>query len=665
MKLKVAGRDLSTEGVARLRRMPARAVRSLGVLVVAAATAAVSLTATGGAAAAPSSSSTNAAAAGNYGPTGAVPSVGTKIQGGTAYFQEGPAAPPTYVFPFISPQVCSTMNYGQLTYLMYRPLYWFGNNNTPTVDFNYSIGKAPVFTDGDKTVTVTLNNWKWSDGEQVTSRDVEFWMNLMFAEKDDWCIYTPGFFPDNVASMSYPNATTVVFHLKQGYNPTWFLYNELSQVTPLPIAWDVTSASAPTPSPTAANLPDTTTKGAEAVYAFLNKQAGNVTSYPTSKYWSIVDGPWKLKSFTSTGEVTYVPNPDYSGSPKPTLSQFVEVPFTADEAILNEIKSGGPNALQMAELPDEYLPQLKSIVSEGYTATNFTTFGFAYFPLNLGNPTFGPVFSQLYFRQAFQHLVDQQGWIEKILGGYGVPTYGPIPLAPNNSFADSYERSNPFPFSVSDAATILKAHGWTEEGGVDTCTNAGSGANQCGAGVKKGLKLSFNLDYQSGSTITAEETADLKSQAAQAGIKLNLTTHPFAQVINAAVNCGPGGRGKPGQAVCNWTAEDWGAGWIYAPDYEPTGEWGFTTGAGADYSGYSSAVMDKLIATTTTASASKTQAALDAYQNAMTSQVPVVYFPTATGNPTSAAVVLTSQHLGGYTNNVFSNMTPETWYLTK
>jgi hypothetical protein len=43
----------------------------------------------------------------------------------------------------------------------------------------------------------------------------------------------------------------------------------------------------------------------------------------------------------------------------------------------------------------------------------------------------------------------------------------------------------------------------------------------------------------------------------------------------------------------------------------------------------------------------------------------VVYFPTATGNPTSASVVLISKHLGGYTNNAYTNLTPETWYLTK
>jgi len=120
----------------------------------------------------------------------------------------------------------------------------------------------------------------------------------------------------------------------------------------------------------------------------LNSQATDVASYATSPYWSIVDGPWKVKTFTTTGEVTMVPNPDYSGSPKPSLSQFVEVPFTSDQAMLNEIKSGGPNALDMAELPDEFLPQLSSVEAEGYTAVNFPDFSFAFFPLNMGNPIF-------------------------------------------------------------------------------------------------------------------------------------------------------------------------------------------------------------------------------------------------------------------------------------
>jgi peptide/nickel transport system substrate-binding protein len=630
--------------------------KAIGVVVV---SGAMVLTSTGAA---------SAQSATNYGPTGAVPSVGAKVQGGTAYFQEGPGAPPTYIFPFISPEVCSTMNYGQFTYLMYRPLYWFGNNNSPTVDYNYSVGNTPVWSNGDKTVTVTLKNWKWSNGEQVSSRDVEFWMNMEFADSaTNWCDYTPGYFPDNVASMSYPNASTVVFHLKAATNPTWFLYNELSQVTPMPIAWDRTSASGPTPTTSTPNLPDTTKAGVTKVYDYLNTQATNVASYANSPLWSIVDGPWKLQSFTSTGEVTFVPNPTYGGSPKPTLSKFVEVPFTSDEAILNEIKSGGPSALSMAELPDEYLPQLKSVEGEGYNAVNFTDYGISYFPLNLGNPTFGPVFSQLYFRQAVQHLVDAPGWLEKILGGYAVPTYGPVPTAPASSFVDNFERNNPYPFSVSDSAKLLKAHGWSNvgSGGVATCEKPGSGANECGAGVPKGLQLKFNLEYQSGSVVSAEEMEDLKSQASQVGIDLELTTAPFAQVVGKAVNCGADGAAKPSSAKCSWTALNWGAGWIYAPDYEPTGETLFYTGAGSDFSGYSSAQADKLIQATTNGPNSETVPNMDAYENYLAKQLPVVFFPTATGNPTSAGIDLISKHLGGFINNVYTNLTPETWYVTK
>ncbi len=85
-------------------------------------------------------------------------------------------------------------------------------------------------------------------------------------------------------------------------------------------------------------------------------------------------------------------------------------------------------------------------------------------PSTSGNPTFGPVFSQLYFRQAFQHLVDGPGWIDKILGGYAVPTYGPVPTAPFSPWVDNFERNGVYKFSVSDAAKLLKAHGWTNVG---------------------------------------------------------------------------------------------------------------------------------------------------------------------------------------------------------
>ena len=59
---------------------------------------------------------------------------------------------------------------------------------------------------------------------------------------------------------------------------------------------------------------------------------------------------------------------------------------------------------------------------------------------------------------------------------------------------------------------------------------------------------------------------DLAAQAKKVGINISLTTHPFSTVVGhgGAVHAEPA-------ATCKWTAENWGAGWIYGPDYLPTG----------------------------------------------------------------------------------------------
>ena len=51
----------------------------------------------------------------------------------------------------------------------------------------------------------------------------------------------PGRFPDNVVSVAAPNSSTLVLHLNASYDPEWFLYNQLSQLVPMPLAWHRTS----------------------------------------------------------------------------------------------------------------------------------------------------------------------------------------------------------------------------------------------------------------------------------------------------------------------------------------------------------------------------------------------------------------------------------------
>jgi peptide/nickel transport system substrate-binding protein len=442
---------------------------------------------------------------------------------GTVTMAEGPDYPPTYIFPLISSVNSSAGNINQFQFLMYRPLYWFGDNNSPTVDYNMSVGQPPQFSNGGKTVTIKLNHFTWSDGETVSSRDVVFWMNLMKAEKGEYYGYVPGYFPDNVTSVAAPNPTTVVFTFNKAYNPRWLIYNQLSTVTPLPIAWDRTSLSAAAPSPTATGLPDTTASGAKAVYTFLNGLASKSASWAGSPIWSVVDGPFTLSSFTNTGQATFVPNTHYTGPDKSHIAKFVELPFTSDTSEFNTLRSG--STITLGYIPPQDTPEAGAVQRDGYTLPGGYALSFGYFPINFNNPVIGPVFRQLYFRQAFQHLVDQSGWVKAFYVGNATPTYGPVPSQPASSLISPQEKVNPYPYSISDASKLLSEHGWNvQPGGLTTCASPGTGSNQCGAGIKKGLGISFNIDYASGNAPMQSSMNDLQASAARVGIKINLTS---------------------------------------------------------------------------------------------------------------------------------------------
>jgi peptide/nickel transport system substrate-binding protein len=112
-----------------------------------------------------------------------------------------------------------------------------------------------------------------------------------------------------------------------------------------------------------------------------------------------------------------------------------------------------------------------------------------------------------------------------------------------------------------------------------------------------------------------------KSSWEQAGINMSLSQGSFNTVIGNAVPCTPGSKG------CSWELENWGAGWIFAPDYYPTGEEIFQTGAGSNSGSYSDPTNDANILATNT-----TQTPLTTYENYLAEQLPVIYQPNA-GNP--------------------------------
>jgi peptide/nickel transport system substrate-binding protein len=586
----------------------------------------------------------------------AAPTGGTKVTGGTATYALQPSSVPNYIFPFASSTFFSTVNFEEFQYLMYRPLYWFGNGASPTLNVGLSLAEAPVYN-GDH-VTITMKGWKWSNGETVSAQDLMFWIHMMQAVAPaDWGDYTPGLIPDNITSVSAVNSTTLTLTMNKAYNPTWFTYNQLSQLTPMPLAWDRT-ASGPS------NCVNVVSDCA-AVYSYLDSQSKSMSTWASSPLWSVVDGPWKLTSFNPDGNSTFVPNKAYSGPVKPTLSEFEEVPFTTETAEYNVLQAGARGTGQQIDvgyIPTTDAPAKPAGASlgatvpgnpvTGYTLAPLVEWAINYFPINLQSTTGnGPVNRQLYFRQALQYLVNQKAVIDGPLRGYGAYTVGPVGTYPATPYLSSQgKQGDPFPYNPTKAKDLLSSHGWTVvPNGITTCTDP----SLCGPGISKGHQLVYNLPYATGTNWIEQEMTQLQSNASLVGIKINLEPKPFDQVTAiGAPNC------VVAKTSCDWDMANWGGGWSFVPDYYPSGETLFLSGAGANSGGYSNPQNDSMInATLTTSSLTP----LDSWQDYLATQVPVVWQPNGVYSMTE----VTNTLRGVLPQSTTGNVNPEDWYFVK
>jgi peptide/nickel transport system substrate-binding protein len=586
-------------------------------------------------------------------------SSGTPVKGGTATIALPPGTTLSWIFPFYSITNSSVYNSEQFQWLMYRPLYMFGNNTANDVAINYPLSpaNAPVYSNGGKTVAVTMKGWKWSNGESVDAGSLMFYMNMIEAEKANWYAVTPGLLPDNVASYKVTGANTVTFQLKQAYSSIWYTYNQLAELNPMPAAWDVTSLTAKAGS--GGCITDTAADNwakCKAVYTFLTAQAKISGTFASSPLWQVVDGPWKLSSYSATGNVTMVPNKAYSGSPKPSLAAIKFLPYTDDTTEYTALKTGQVDVgyVPSADLPPKpagaTLPATNPLGS-AYNLQAFYSFGIYYAQPNFNNPAVGPMVRQLYMRQALQEVFDQPGIDKAIYRGYAVPDSGPAPnTPPGNQWTPKLQTTNngqgPYPFNVAKAKAALTSHGWSEVGGVMECQDP----SKCGTGITKGQKAAFTYVYATGQASVTAQWQAYKSDASKAGIDINLVGQTFNTIIGESAPCAPMG---PKCATQVFAFGGWG---FNGPGFEPTGEPLFATGAGSNSGNYSDPQMDKLIQATHTSSSLST---FDQYATYGAQQLPFIWAP----NPYGIQAV--NSKLKNVTFNALYTLLPEYWTFTK
>jgi peptide/nickel transport system substrate-binding protein len=576
-------------------------------------------------------------------------------RGGTATIAYLDGTNPNWIFPFGGIQDYNPANYQYFIDLMYRPLYLFGgNNDSVTVNYALSPADAPVYRDGGRSVSITLKDWSWSDGEKVDAQDVIFWLNMDEAEKLNFAGYAAGGIPDNLVSYRAVSARTVVLRLTRPYSSTWFTYNELAQITPMPLAWDITRAGAAPGSGGCAR--DSTADHwarCKAVYRYLTSQSmkhpGSYAS-PLAP-WRVVDGPWRLSSYRICCETTLVPNLKYSGPLQPALAELKFLTFNSYPAILRALRAGRVDmaVVPPADLPvkpvGQALPRVNP-AGTGYYLEPAYDFGIDYYTLDYADHRDAAIFRQPYFRQALQELTDQDAIADKVDRGYATPTTGGVPNEPATQWVSSAmaanNRSGPYPYDPAKAETLLAAHGWSVVRGTLTCERPGTLADDCGAGIarRETADLGQAADWSGTPTMSI-----VAAELAAAGI--HLTSGPGNELLGL----------EPCTAARCYAAMMYVGTWTFnGPGYEPSGELLFQTGASSNYGLYSSPVMDSLIRAV---QASNRLTTFHAYANYTATQLPVIWLPT----PYSVAVV--SRKLRGVTQSPVGSFYPEYWYFEK
>jgi peptide/nickel transport system substrate-binding protein len=595
------------------------------------------------AAAACSSSSGSGNGSGKPG-SSATPATAAASHGGNVTMQ-WVGGYPNFIFPLMP--ATNTDGYNvNLQEPMWPYLVYSGNRGQSTVSPEESLYSSLNWSNNDATFTVVLKPWKWSDGSPITSRDFLFTYDLLKSMGQNWIGWLPGLFPTDVKSVQITNSSTFVVNLTQSYNPTFYEEDVLNQVPLLPQhAWDKESVSG------AIGNYDETAAGAKAVVSFLQKEGSQIGTFTTNPLWKVVDGPWTLSEFTSTGTYGFVPNKNYSGPDKPYLSEVVDAQYTTEGSAFDDLLAG---SVQVGPMPFSDLKQIPRLESEGYSVQQLPLNGTSSITPNFYAPTVGKVFQQLYIRQAMEDLIDRPEIVSKVYSGYADPGNGPVPVTGYPNLVSSAEKGQGmYPYSPSTAISLLKAHGWTvTPNGASTCADAGTGASQCGAGIAAGQQLAFQLIYPSGIPETDQMMAAIVTWEEQAGIKITLKAEPFNTMEATVGTCNASSHPA---STCDWQM----AGGGYDPyPLDPTGSGLFNTDAPENSGGYSTPEMDQLINATEYGSS---PAAFAAYENYATQQLPSLWLPL------EDILNMYKSDLGGIEpGNPFSGTTdPELWFYTK
>ncbi len=262
-------------------------------------------------------------------------------------------------------------------------------------DVEPDIAQSAEFT-SDTEYTVTLKpGLTWANGHDLTSSDVKFTFDRQLAINDP---NGPASLLANLDSVDAPDATTVVFHLKNANDQT---FPQVLSSPAGPIVDEEVFA------------PDALTPAADIVAA------------------NAFGGQYVISTYQENQTILYEPNPAYGGHRDPAANDSVTVSYFADSSNLKLAVQQGDvdvayRSLSATDIADLKTDNNVAVQTGPGGEIRYIVFNFDTQPYGASQPDADPA-KALAVRQAVADLIDRQAIADQVYKGTYTPLYSYVP----------------------------------------------------------------------------------------------------------------------------------------------------------------------------------------------------------------------------------------------
>ncbi|QSO52239.1 hypothetical protein JZ785_26495 [Alicyclobacillus curvatus] len=519
-----------------------------------------------------SNGASNGAGSGNQAASNSTPgstATGQPVDGGTVTI-----AQTTKFNDELIPDMDASLYTANIVGYAFDPLLTVDKN----LNFVGDLAKSWSWSADKKTLTITLANAKWSDGQPITSNDVLFTMNYLASKTYNTTLqgqygYLVG---PVVGSTRIGNAKATSFANTGGFKKISDTQFSLTfHTVDAAVLWSDISAIQPIP---------------EHVLKSVPLSSWNTASF--DKMPTVVSGPYTFSQVNGQDSVQMTANPSYFQG-KPHITNLVMKTVSPD--VVPGLLANGSIQMVLEGLKPTDVSKLKAI--PGITVYTPPENGYQY----LGIKDYLPEFKNVKVRQAIEYGLNRQAMVDGILKGLGTVISGPIPPV-SWAAATTADGMNPYSYDPTKAGQLLDQAGWK------------MGSNGYRIDPTTGKEANLTLSYPSGDPTRQAMAVAIQSDMKKIGIKVTLNSPMDFNTLAKKVE------------TDDKSIQMWLMGWSLGTDPDPRGLWDSTDQF--NFERWKDPKNDKLIAATWNAAAfDKTvrKQALVQWQLYVNQQMPLIF----------------------------------------